>query len=150
MFFLKARTKKALEANGLIHDAILMGVADKYISEENLGHEDFGLQLLGRALNWAIPNLNYDFSDDITKVENQQFRGKLLQDENQIFKKGLTILNADPLIEKLVTHYVAYEICLVNKLFPRDAEKSHPGMIRMRKFMFQTLEEPDIEAPNFK
>ena len=48
MFFVKARIKKTLEANDLIHDAIVMGVADKYILEENLGKEDFGLQLLGR------------------------------------------------------------------------------------------------------
>lgn len=147
---MKGTTKKALEANGLIHDAILMGIADKYIAEESLDNEDYGLQLLGRALNWAVPSLNYNLDNDIAKVENPEFRTRLLRDENQIFKKGLAILNADPLIEKLITFYVTYEIHLVRKLFPKEAEKRYPGMVRLRKFTSQTLEEPNVEVSDFK
>jgi len=150
MFMTKEKFKKALDANGLIHDAIVAGICDKYIAEENLKTDDFGLQLLGRALNWAVPNLNYNFIDDVNKIDNQEFKKKLQQDEDQIFKKGLAILNSDTLIEKLATFYVAYEVYLVDILFPKDGEKRYPGVVRMRKFLFQTTEEPDVESHNFK
>lgn len=150
MFSTKEKFKQALDANGLIHDAIVMGISDKCIAEENLKTNDFGLQLLGRALNWAVPNLNYNFTNDVNKIDNQEFKKKLQQDEDQIFKKGLAILNSDSLIEKLATFYVAYEVYLVDILFPKDGEKRYPGVIRMRKFLFQTTEEPDVESHNFK
>lgn len=150
MFSTKEKFKKALEANGLIHDAIVAGICDKYITEENLKTDHFGLQLLGSALNWAVPNLNYNFTGDVNKIDNQEFKKRLQQDEDQIFKKGLSILNSDPLIEKLATFYVAYEIYLVDILFPKDGEKRYPGVVRMRKFLFQTTEEPDVESHNFK
>jgi len=150
MFRTKEKFRKALDANGLIHDAIVAGICDKYIAEENLKTDDFGLQLLGRALNWAVPNLNYNFTDDVNKIDNQEFKKKLQQDEDQIFKKGLAILNSDPLIEKLATFYVAYEIYLVDILFPKNGEKRYPGVVRMRKFLFQTTEEPNVESHNFK
>jgi len=150
MFRTKEKFKKALDANSLIHDAIVTGICDKYIAEDNLKTDDFGLQLLERALNWAVPNLNYNFIDDVNKIDNQEFKKKLQQDEDQIFKKGLSILNSDPLIEKLASFYVAYEIYLVDILFPKDCEKSYPGVVRMRKFLFQTTEEPDVESYNFK
>ena len=87
MFSTKEKFKQALDANGLIHDAIVMGISDKYIAEENLKTNDFSLQLLGRALNWAIPNLNYNFTNDVNKIDNQEFKKKLQQDEDQISKR---------------------------------------------------------------
>ena len=143
--------KKGLEANGLIHDAIVMGVADKYIEEEKLEGNDFGMQLLGRALNWAIPNLNYDFKTDLDKVENGEFKNRLMTDEDQIFKKALSIVNSDQLLEKLITYYAAYEIYLINTLFPKDGEIRYSGVKRMKKLIVQSYEkEPDIHSPVFK
>ena len=141
---------RALEANSLIHDAIVMGIADKYIQEENLEDNPFGLNLLARALNWAIPRQDYVFEKDVEKVEDEESRRRFKEDEDQIFKKGLEILNSDPLIEKVATHYVAYQIFLINTLFPK-AETKFPGIIRMRKFLAQTTErEPDTADSDFK
>ncbi len=116
-----------------------------------MGNDDFGLQLLGRSLNWAVPNLGYDFKNDIEKVENERFKKRLKEDEDQIFKKGLEILNSDPLIDRLISCFVAYEIYLVGKLFPQDGEEKYPGIVRMKKFLFQRTEnEPDVQSPDFK
>jgi hypothetical protein len=152
MFWItKNRLKKSLEANGLIHDAIVMGIADKYIQEEDLGNDDFGLQLLGRSLNWAIPNLDYNFENDLRKVEDKEFKRRLVEDENQIFKKGLIILNSDSLLEQLISYYVSYEIYLVGNLFPQGGEREYPGIVRMKKFLFQSTEkEPDVQSSDFK
>lgn len=151
MFWItKNRLKKSLEANGLIRDAIAMGITDKYIHEENIQIADFELQLLGRSLNWAVPNLNYNFESDLDEVENEEFKKRLKGDEDQIFKKGLEILNSNPSTERLISHYVAYEIHLVSTLFPQDGEKKYPGMLRMKKFLFQSTEkEPDTQSQDF-
>jgi hypothetical protein len=151
LWITKNRIKKSLESNRLIHDAIIMGVADKLIKEGNLENDEFGLQLSGRALNWAIPNLSYNFENDLEKVENEEIKKRLKGDQDQIFKKGLEILNSDPLMEQLISHYDAYEIYLVNTLFPIDGEKRYPGITRMKRFLFQTTEkEPDVKSSNFK
>jgi len=152
MFWItKNRLKKSLEANGLVHDAVLMGIADKYIKEESLTNDDFGLQLLGRSLNWAVPNLDYNLENDLDKVENDEFKKRLKEDEGQIFKKGLEILNSDPLIERLISCYAAYEIYLVDTLFPQDGAGKHSGILRMKEFLFQRTEkEPNVQSPDFK
>lgn len=147
----KTKFKKALEINKIIHETILMGVTDKYIKEEKLEKEDFGLQLLGRSLNWAIPDLNYDFEKDLDGVADEDFKKTLRKDEDQIFIKGLAIINSDYLLEKLITFYISYEMYLFNNLFSKDNENQYPGIKRMRKFIFQTLEkEPNIESSDFK
>lgn len=150
--FRKRKLKKSLKANNLIHDAIIMGIADKYIEIKKLDDaDDFGHLLRGRALNWAVPNLNYTFESDLDKVENREIFERLRANENQIFEKGLEILNSDRLIEKLITYYSAYTIFLVNSLFPKDAETRYPGMTRLKKFVFQSSEhELDVHATDFK
>lgn len=151
MFGTNQRTKQALEANNLVHDAVLMSIADKYINEEDLANNDFGLQLLGRALNWAVPNPGYNFEKDLDKVENTEFKNRLRADENQIFQMGLKILNSDTLIEQLVAHYVAYEIHLLEKVSPKNTEERYPGIVRMKKFLSQSTEkEPNVSSPAFK
>jgi|SRR3989344_861202 len=147
----KRRHQNSLRANGLIHDAIVMGIADKYIEKEQLQGDDFGNQLLGRALNWAVPNLYYNFENDLSKVENTEFRDRLLQDSHQIYKKGLSIVNADRALEQLITYYVTYELHLINALRPKDGEGKFPGIKRMKSLHVQSYEnEPDVNAADFK
>lgn len=152
MFWLtKNKLKKALEVNKLIHDAIVMGISDKYIEEEKLQKNDFGLLLLGRALNWAIPDLNYNFENDIENVEDVEFKKQFKENNDQIFYKGMAIVNQDSNLEKLIIFYITYEIYLVNNLFPKNNEEKYPGLTRMKKFLFQSLEkEPEVNSPDFK
>jgi len=151
MLWLKKRKfKKGLEANKLIHDAIVMGIADKYIEEENLRNNDFELQLLGRALNWAVPDLEYDFEGDLEKIEDKEIKKKIMEEEDKIFEKGLYILNSDPVVEDLITHYISYEMYLAGALFDEDEKKQHSGLERMRKFLFQNLDpELDVMSKDF-
>ncbi len=151
MFWLKKnRLKNALKANNLIHDAIVMGVADKFIEEEKLENDEFGLQLLARALNWAIPNLTYDFEKDLEGIEDDDIKRRLIEEEDEIFKKGLNILNSDQVVCNLATFYVAYEIYLIDTLFNENEKKQYTGLVRMRKFMFQNLDQgPDLTSPDF-
>ncbi len=149
MFFKKRVLKQALEANTLIHDALLMGVADRYIKEDGLGGDSYKLQLLGRALNWAIPNLNYNFENDLALVEDSEIRELLIKNENEIFEKGLEILNSD-LVGDLATFYIVYELYLVEALGLEKNINQYPGIRRMQKFIFQSLEEiPSINAESF-
>lgn len=146
----KSKLRQALKANKLIHDAIVMSIADKYIQEENLENNAFGLQLLGRALNWAIPDLSYDFDKDLEAVEDEEIKRKLKENEDQIFIKGLDILNSDSVAETLITYYVSYEIYLIDALLNEDEKSRYPGLVRMRKFIFQCLDqEPDVMSPDF-
>lgn len=152
MFFItNKKFKNALWANNLIHDAIIMGIFDKYFKEENLENNEFGLLLLGRSLNWAVPGPNYNFEDDLNKIESEDFKIRIKKDENQIFMKGLNILNSDQLLEKLITFYISYEIFLIKRLSPINNEKEYSGINRMNKFLAQTLmSQPNVRAPNFK
>lgn len=150
-WFKKRKLKKALEANKLIHDAIVMGVADKYIEEENLKNDDFELQLLGRSLNWAIPDLGYNFENDLNKVENETFKKRLKENEDQIFNKGLGVLNSDVLLESLIAFYITHEVCLIDALSVKNAAEIYPGITRMKKYLFQMTEkEPNIQSPDFR
>ncbi len=147
----KIKLKNALKLNNLIHDAIIMSIFDKYYKEESLENNNFELQLLGRALNWAVPDPGYVFENDLDRVEDGELKERLKEDEDQIFIKGLDILNSDPLLISLVTSYITYEIYLLTALFPKNTDQKYPGIIRMKKFLFQTLEkEPDIKSINFR
>jgi len=109
--------------------------------------------LLARAINWAMPSLSYTFENDVARVKKKEFRERLLaNDGNDIFQKGLNILNSDKGLEQLISSNIAYQIYLVNKLLdPAEAQQKYPGLVRMRKFLAQSTEdEPDIEAVNFK
>ncbi|MFH0854145.1 MAG: hypothetical protein V1891_01500 [bacterium] len=150
-WFTKNKYKNSLEANNLIHDALAMGVCDKYIKKDNLENDEYGLLLLARSLNWLIPRQDYNFDNDMEKIGNENFKNRLKEDEDKIFIKGLEIVNSDSVLEKLINHYVAYHIYLLNTLFPKNTEEKFPGIIRMRKILFQTTEnEPDIKSPEFK
>lgn len=150
-FFKKRKFKMALKANDLVRTAITMGVFDKYFEEECLGMSDFELQLLGRALNWAIPDLMYNLESDVERVENVEFRKRLKEDDSQIFHKGLEIINSDSDLEKLLTYYMAYELYLADNLFSKSEQQKYPGILKMKKFLTQTSEqEPDVMSPNFK
>jgi hypothetical protein len=142
---------KKLDANKVIRDAIVMGVADKYIEEENLTNDDFGLQLLGRSLNWAVPDLGYNFDNDLNKVENEGLKKRLKENEDQIFNKGLSILNSDALLERLIAFYITHEIYLIDALSVKNGAEIYPGIIRMKKYLFQMTEkEPNIQSPDFR
>ncbi|MFA6475657.1 MAG: hypothetical protein WCV88_05705 [Patescibacteria group bacterium] len=149
MFFKKKRIGKALEANRLIHDAISMGVMDKYITEDNLTVDDFELQLLARAINWVAPDRDYDITDDINSLD-EGYKQRFIEDENQIYTKGLGIVNSDSNLEKLINHYVALDIHLMEALYPKNAEVKHTGIKRMKKTLFQSSEkEPNVKSANF-
>lgn len=152
MFWLtKNKFKKNLKANDLIHDLIIVLVSDKYLSDVNITQSDYEMLLLGRSLNWAIPRRRYNFENDLEKVENEEFKKRLKMNEDKIFEKGLGIINSSKLLEKLIIYYISNEIYLINTLFPKDGEKKYPGLIRMKKMLFQTLEkEPDVKSPDFK
>lgn len=152
MSWLSARKyKNALKANNLIHDALVMGVSDKYIEQDHLEKNEYNLLLLGRSLNWLIPRQDYDFDNDIEQIENITFKNQLRKDEDKIYTKGLEIINSDPILEKVVAHYVSYHLFLLEKLFPKNAEVKFPGSVRMKKTLFQSTEkEPDVQSPNFK
>jgi hypothetical protein len=144
----KIKFKRSLRFNSLIHDIIIAGLVDKYIEEENL-KSDYELQLLGRSLNWAVPNLYYDFENDIEKVDDEYQKIRLKENNDQVFLKGIEILNSDPIIERLILYYIAYELYLVKNL--KYKEEKYPGIRRMKKYLFQTLEkEPDISSQAFK
>lgn len=151
MFWItKNRINKGMRANSLIHDAIIMGVFDKYFNESD---DDYESKLLARSLNWAIPNLNYNFEKDLDSIEEGGAKQKLKDNEDQIFIKGLEIVNSDQLLEKLIVYYVSYEIYLFNILFPKNQEKyekERPGIIRMKKLLFQSSEDqPNIKSQHF-
>jgi hypothetical protein len=144
--------KRAWEMNRLIRDAIIMGVADKHIAEEKLHDNDFGLQLFGRAINWAIPNIMYTFERDVATVEDVEMRRRLLiNDGEEVFRKGLNLLNADPDLERLAGYNIALQCTLVRMvLSPAKAERKYPGLVRMRRYLFQSSEkEPDVKASDF-
>jgi hypothetical protein len=151
LWFTKNIYKNALKGNNLIHDAIAMGIFDKYCKKENFEKDEYGLLLLARSLNWLIPRQDYVFDDDMENIENENFKQRLKEEEDKIFIKGLEIVNSDPALEKLINHYVVYHLYLLNALFPKNTEEKFPGTIRMKKILFQTNEkEPDIKSPDFK
>jgi hypothetical protein len=147
--------KDAWEMNVLIRKAVVLGVSDKYIEEEKLEEGDFGLVLLGRALNWAIPSMVYTFDSDMETVKDSDFRKRLLEEDedgyNQIFRKGLDIINSDPNLEKLVAYNISYQFHLINVvLSEKEAEDKYPGLVRMKKYLAQSTEgDVDIKSPDF-
>jgi len=149
LWFKKNKLKKALEANNLIHDAIVMSIFDKYYKDESLTDDSFESQLLARALNWAIPDLKYDIKNDLEKLEDEKIKRRMIEEENKIYEKGLEILNSE-VAGDVATFYVAYEIYLADMLFDESEKKNYIGLERMRKFMFQSLDsEPDVSSPDF-
>ncbi len=64
-WFTKNKYKNSLKANDLIHDAISMGVFDKYFKIDKLENDEYGLLLLARSLNWLVPRQDYNFDNDI-------------------------------------------------------------------------------------
>lgn len=150
-WFTKNKYKNSLRANNLIHDALVMGICDKYIKEDNLENDEYGLLLLARSLNWLVPRQDYNFDNDIEKIDSENFKNQLKKDEDKIFIKGLEIVNSDSVLEKLINHYVTYHIHLLETLFPKNTEEKFPGITRMKKSLFQSTEsELDIKSPDFK
>ena len=149
--FWNIRTKKQLEMNSLICDAIKMGVADKYLKDRNIKGDCFELALMGRAINWAIPKLDYEFNNDLSLIENEDYQKKFKEDEDKIFIEGLKILNDDPMLGDLITHYVVKEVDLINSLYPKYNNKKYPGMNRLNKFLYQSLDKlPNSKLDSFK
>jgi hypothetical protein len=141
----------ALEWNRLIGIAIKMGIADKYIEEQTIKKDSFELALLLCAIDWAVPTLDYNFDNSLSQIENDDYRKKLSENDDQIFLKGLEINNTDPILDKLITFYVVSEVYLVNTFFPKDGETRYPGVSRMNRLLIQQLDDlPNAKSDSFK
>lgn len=149
LFFKKKLIEKAMKANHIIRDAIVMGICDKFIYEKDVKGSEYKSVLFVRSLNWAVPGPNYTLENDLSSINNESYQDKLKKDEDQIYIDGLKILNTD-MLGDLITFYIAYEVHLINVLSPKNGEEKYPGIIRMKKLLFQDTEDsPDIKSSDF-
>jgi hypothetical protein len=152
MLLFKGATVKKLEANNAICDIIRIMLADRLIKEWNLDNSrDYELALMGFIIRWVAPKLDYDFDKDLGQIASADIKKRIIENEDNIYLKGLDLLNSDSLLSDLIAYYVVYEVYLVNLLYPKDGSKRYSGMKRLNKFLFQSLEElPDAQSNDFK
>lgn len=137
------RVKRGYDKSKMISNYIKVAIFQKFFipkkKDDNSEQYNFEMAVLGQAINWLVPDDEYDMDILLKEADHEKkFKVKLIRNKEMIYRIAENILKSDPELEKLIALNLLDKGLLLNLLYPNGQVMSFPGFSRIQEFLENT------------